>query len=221
VRTNPIPDIGRAALLALVARYEVTPEGCWNFTGNITDGRGRVSIDGRSYYAYRISYTAHVGAIPPGLLICHHCDNPQCINPDHLYAGTSWDNSRDCRERGRLVTPKVAGGAEHHAAGLTDAQADELVRRYAAGEATQAELAMEYGIAQSSVGRVIRGETQYGTTLSVARGRGRKAFIQPCGTRAGWYTHRRRGEPACVDCLAANAEYMRAYKAGRRLRSAA
>jgi hypothetical protein len=217
---KPIPALPAEQLLGAIAgRYAINADtGCWNWTGP-TNGceRGRVYIDGETFYAYRVSYTAHVGPIPDGAQINHHCDNPACINPEHLYAGTHLDNMRDAVERGRLKLPPVRRGPENHHALLTDAQAAEIARRYAAGEATQAQLSAEYGVAVSSIGRIVRGQNGYTVDVITWRGRGRKAHIQPCGSRAGYFTHRRRGEPICDPCREANNAYLSEYKRQRRV----
>lgn len=79
------------------------PDACWPWTGS-RQGRGGYGIvewRGRPTRAHRLAYTLAVGTIPDGLYICHRCDVPACCNPIHLYAGTQFDNMRDCVERGR------------------------------------------------------------------------------------------------------------------------
>lgn len=75
---------------------------CWHYCGVRNQfGYGRLSVDGRTQVAHRLSYEVFVGPIPPGLLVLHRCDNPSCINPDHLWLGTYRDNSVDCWNKGR------------------------------------------------------------------------------------------------------------------------
>jgi len=64
-------------------------------------GYGALYINGTKIQAHRAAYRLHVGKIPRGMLICHKCDNPKCINPKHLFAGTPSDNLRDCVKKGR------------------------------------------------------------------------------------------------------------------------
>lgn len=82
----------------------VTESGCWIWMGRY-GGRGnaygRICVNGKEYGAHRFSYTAFVGKIPAGLLVCHHCDVKECVNPNHLYAGTVQDNARDAVSRNR------------------------------------------------------------------------------------------------------------------------
>ena len=69
--------------------------GCWLWLGGSGDSRGCISIDGEKWTAPRLSYTIHRGPIPDGLLVRHTCDNPPCVNPDHLRLGTDRDNAVD------------------------------------------------------------------------------------------------------------------------------
>lgn len=90
----------------------VMPEpntGCWFWTGAVI-GKGRKAhgvsyANGKRILAHRLSFIIHKDQIPEGLIICHHCDNPRCVNPDHLYAGTDQQNAMDKVRRGRNRNP--------------------------------------------------------------------------------------------------------------------
>ena len=85
---------------------------CWNWKG-ITDsnGYGKLYVKGELPYqsgmkgAHRYSWELHNKAIPEGMFCCHHCDNPQCVNPHHLFIGTHQDNMADMVKKGRSHRP--------------------------------------------------------------------------------------------------------------------
>lgn len=84
--------------------WDVTEQGCWEYRGpKFANGYGQVKVDGTPRLAHRVAYELWVGPIPDGLLIRHKCDNPPCMNPDHLETGTNLDNRRDSVERGRVA----------------------------------------------------------------------------------------------------------------------
>lgn len=87
-------------------KYEVNPvTGCWEWqacTNNI--GYGFIRDSGKMRTAHRVSYELFKGLIPAGKIVCHTCDNPKCVNPDHLWIGTNKDNYDDMVRKGRAKT---------------------------------------------------------------------------------------------------------------------
>jgi hypothetical protein len=88
------------------ASYRIAENGCWIWTKGYAGGRaGRYGMlrlpDGSAITGHRLSYQIHKGAIPPGTFVCHTCDNPGCVNPDHLWLGTNSDNQKDAVAKGR------------------------------------------------------------------------------------------------------------------------
>lgn len=80
--------------------------GCWGWTGNLGDrGYGRITINNKKWAAHRFSYQHFKGPLN-NLQVLHQCDNPKCVNPDHLFLGTHQDNMADMKDKGR-------GGLNH------------------------------------------------------------------------------------------------------------
>lgn len=105
------PQISDADYIArFKSKVRVSESGCWEWTGfqkplrgmpNLTVGYGSMSYRGKAWPAHRLSHHLLVGPIPDGLIILHKCDNPPCVNPDHLRLGTHQDNSLDASRKGR------------------------------------------------------------------------------------------------------------------------
>lgn len=92
-------------------RHIQKTETCWIWKGAIsgTRGYGQIGFEGRRLYAHRASFEIYKGEIPEGLLICHECDNPSCVNPEHLFLGTYKDNMQDCSKKGRMRQEEKIG----------------------------------------------------------------------------------------------------------------
>jgi hypothetical protein len=103
--------------------------------------------------AHRVSWVLHHGPIPPGLLVCHRCDNPKCVNPDHLFLGTPKDNSQDMVRKGR-----VSQGDRHPYAKLTRRQVVRIRERAEAGHDPK-RIARDYRVSTANVKHVIRRHT--------------------------------------------------------------
>jgi hypothetical protein len=153
----------------LLSKIRVSENGCWEWTaGHGGNGYGNVWFAGKRYPAHRASYMAFIGDISPDLCACHRCDNPNCINPDHLFPGTKLQNNQDRHQKGRSAGPKgdknwqhshvdlVLKGERHPFAKLTDAEVASLRKEYSAGGVYQRELAAKYGISRSHVANLVR-----------------------------------------------------------------
>jgi hypothetical protein len=76
--------------------------GCHVWTrAKMPKGYGRIHIKGKDHLTHRLSYELHVGPVPDEMFVCHKCDNPSCINPEHLFIGTIQDNHADMVQKGR------------------------------------------------------------------------------------------------------------------------
>lgn len=137
-----MPPIERLKL-----RSAPSENGCIIFIGSKNSlGYGELSYKGKRFRAHRLSYISHVGPIPDGMVVCHKCDNPPCINPEHLFIGTQADNLKDGRKKGRVATPNPRG--ERH--GLAKLSADKIVA-IRKDQRTQREIAKEYGVHQTTI----------------------------------------------------------------------
>lgn len=124
--------------------------GCWLWLGGMT-GSGYGAAFGNM--AHRLSYQAYHGAIPFGLVVRHKCDQPSCVNPEHLAVGTHQDNMGDKTRRGRAAG--AGKGMAHWKASLSDAQVMAII----GDTRPQRVIAADYGIRQQAVSKIKRRET--------------------------------------------------------------
>ena len=133
-------------------RFVQKSDGCWEWTGGRAGkGYGAFGIDrDHMAYAHRVSWEMHFGPIPTGLFVCHHCDNPPCVRPDHLFLGTVVDNAVDMVSKGRHRAGKPHRGESNLNAKLTEAAVRDIRTRRAAGE-RPIDLGREYGVTGSLI----------------------------------------------------------------------
>ncbi len=134
------------------------PKGCWIWTASVTGslGYGQFGIGNANMIrAHRFAWLLTRGKIPAGLGVLHECDNPRCVNPDHLWLGTSQQNVKDMDEKRRRRAPK---GISHWQHKLDDEKVREIRKLYSTGKFSQRALANRYGVIQQLVSLVVRRE---------------------------------------------------------------
>lgn len=122
-----------------------TPARCWLWTGaKNRDGYGNFGLTSKkTMLSHRVSWMFQNGPIPVGMNVLHRCDNPDCVNPFHLFLGTQKDNVDDCASKGRRNQVRYTK--------LDPEQRDEIKRLYATGEWTFAALGRKFGVTYQSI----------------------------------------------------------------------
>lgn len=134
--------------------------GCHEWTSTLARGYGRFWVVGRGQvHAHRFAYEMAYGPIPKGLCVLHKCDNPKCVNPDHLYAGDYTDNARDMVNRGRHWGRRL----------LADDDVKTIVSLLGEGRLSQREIGEKFGVSQITVSRIKLGKRLYLRTLTQRR----------------------------------------------------
>ena len=120
--------------------------GCWLWTASKhKQGYGVLNVAGKSRRAHRVAYQAFKGRCPGEFLVCHRCDNPSCVNPDHLFLGTQKQNVADAVRKGRAIRgERVAAGK------LTESE----VRKILSDTRPTREIANDFGVARQSVNAI-------------------------------------------------------------------
>lgn len=156
---------------------------CWEWKGYFHAwGYGRFYYDHSMHYAHRVSYAIANNDDIDGLFVRHTCDNPPCVNPNHLLKGTAADNTHDMLERGRAscgekhstILKRVAARGESHKSALypeslprgdnhknskiTEKQLVTLVEMGKTGNYSQRELGEIFNLSQTHVGAILRGK---------------------------------------------------------------
>jgi hypothetical protein len=119
-------------------------------------GYGYFGFDGRIQLAHRVSYLINIGDIPEGYCVCHKCDNPSCVRPEHLFVGTQTDNIADMVSKKRLCR-----GSGKKESKLTECEVLEIRSRYSNGVVSQKYLADKYGVNASVISRIVNNKAWF------------------------------------------------------------
>lgn len=132
-----------------------SPDKCWPWTGAHHDFGYGVMHDGtRLVGAHRFSWQIHNGPIPDGMWVCHHCDNPPCVNPAHLFLGTTQDNTQDMINKGRYNHVSQPGESNPFSK-LTDMEVRQIRQDFAGGTSAK-ELAKKYNVTSVNIYNIVK-----------------------------------------------------------------
>lgn len=141
----------------LMSRISKAQSGCWEWTWGLSNaGYGRLGYKGKNTQASRVMWIAVHGSIPNGLWVLHRCDNPKCINPDHLFLGTRKDNIDDMVRKGR---GNALRGAESNKAKLTEEIVRQIRKEHHHSGIGFRPLGRKYGVSDMAIRKLISGQS--------------------------------------------------------------
>ena len=127
---------------------------CWLWLGTCANkGYGQIRFQNRMTLTHRIAWELHYGPIPAGLFVCHHCDNPPCCNPAHLFLGTNHDNLMDSSRKGRHKNPSFLGSSNPYSK-LKESDI-VTIRLLQQNGLPQRSLAKQYNVSEALISRII------------------------------------------------------------------
>lgn len=143
-------------------------DGCWEYQGLGSDGYGRVRFPGdRSQFrAHRVAYRIEYDVDPSDMMVCHKCDNPACVKPDHLFLGTAELNNADKIRKGRASTPPSGPGALNPNSKITEAEARGIIGLILEGLSNKS-IAERYAVGHSMVSRIRVGRSWHDLAASM------------------------------------------------------
>lgn len=162
--SNPvsIADVLSGQVELVSSRFESyvkRSDGCWEWIGKLmTTGYGRFSMNGKHLSSSRVAYAFIYGPIPPGIYVCHKCDNPKCVRPDHLFAGTHADNMRDMAAKGRGRSGCVSMPGESNPQAVLTERDVYLIRSLVQKDVKQKVLADTFGVTFQTISDIARGK---------------------------------------------------------------
>lgn len=146
--------------------------GCLEWiAASVPFGYGVIAYKGKQQYAHRVAWQLKNGDIPSGMYVLHKCDNPRCINTDHLFLGTLSDNTQDMIKKNRQRLNPATGnrnwmsknghlfsGEKNPSSKLCKSTVDEI-KHLGSNNLTQKQIAEIIGVSRATVGRILRGES--------------------------------------------------------------
>lgn len=136
----------------------IKTKSCWLFQNGIKRrDYGTFGLDGKVRKAHIVSWIIHNGEIPDGMCVCHTCDNPPCVRPDHLFLGTKQDNALDAADKGRLFRPPaecMARGVCKPNVKLDDEKVRAIRQLHARGLSYR-QLAKQYNVGTRTIGHIV------------------------------------------------------------------
>ena len=158
--TSPT-DEGHLAQRIMRGVASISDGGCWIWGKTTSSGYGSLTVGGRSVRAHRLALALSLGVSERELReVCHTCDTPACVNPGHLFDGTHGDNVRDAIAKGRAHAPiaPLTRGERNPSSKLCASDVQDIRRRASLGE-TQRQIAVDFGVSQSTVSDIVCGRT--------------------------------------------------------------
>jgi hypothetical protein len=140
-------------------------DGCWEWqSGRFSSGYGQYRVGKKKVRTHRFAWEISNGSILVGMHVCHRCDNPICVRPDHLFLGTPLENMQDRDRKGRRVqgriTPGALAGENNPAAKITRQIAEQIRVEFGSKpQPSKASIARKYKISQSQVRNIIEGRS--------------------------------------------------------------
>jgi len=136
--------------------------GCWLWEKSLNNnGYGLLQGGGYKGYAHRFSYSTFRGPIPNNMDVCHNCDLPCCVNPDHLWLGTAIDNMKDCKKKGRHASDKPdTNYARGEMVSLSKLNTKDIIEiRSLNGKLSHQQIASRFGVSRNNIRNIQRNRT--------------------------------------------------------------
>lgn len=140
--------------------WRIDDNGCWICTSHAfnTYGYAQTKFNGKIKLIHRLMYENKYGEIPKGMCACHKCDNPNCINPRHIFVGTNKDNSEDMvqkRRQSHIGSPGMKG-VNHPQSKLIESDVIKIMNEKTLN---QKQLSLKYGVSQAVISKIRLGQS--------------------------------------------------------------